>query len=221
MNPTNRSHLIAVVVFGIAFAFVESSVVVYLRALYYPGGFSFPLKPMPAAHAIVELCREVATIVMLVAVGWMAGKSRWSRFGYFMIAFAVWDIFYYVWLKVLLNWPASLFDWDILFLIPIPWIGPVIAPCLVSLLMIATGVIMILKEENAQFHPPLSAWITAGIGTVAMLYSFILDTNATLNLQPPQPYRYEFLIAGLVLCTWGLIRSTKGGLNKSRNEKGG
>ena len=32
-----------VVVFAIAFAWVESAVVVYLRKIYFPGGFSFPL----------------------------------------------------------------------------------------------------------------------------------------------------------------------------------
>jgi hypothetical protein len=32
-----------VVVFSIAFAWVESSVVVYLREIYFDGGFSFPL----------------------------------------------------------------------------------------------------------------------------------------------------------------------------------
>jgi hypothetical protein len=221
MNSTNRSHLVWIVVFGIAFAFVESSVVVYLRALYYPGGFSFPLKLMPAAHTVVELCREIATMIMLVAAGWMAGKSRWSRFSYFMIVFAVWDIFYYVWLKVLLDWPTSIFDWDILFLIPVPWVGPVIAPCLISLLMIIAGILIISKEEKSSFHPPASSWIAGGAGTLALLYSFVHDTNATLNLQLPKPYRYEILIAGLILCSWGLLRSTNGSPHNSRSTQVG
>jgi hypothetical protein len=219
MNPTNRSHLIAVVVFGIAFAFVESSVVVYLRALYYPGGFSFPLKLMPSGHAIVEICREVATIVMLVAVGWMAGKSRWSWFGYFMIAFAVWDVFYYVWLKVLLNWPVSIFDWDILFLIPIPWIGPVIAPCLISVLMISSGVFIIRREQVSDYRPPLLSWVIGSLGTLVILYSFTRDTDATIDLQLPKPYHYEFLIVGLILCTVALIRSGKANPHRSRDDE--
>ena len=124
---TSRTILL-VSVFAVAFALVESSVVVYLRLLYYPEGFAFPLKPALMSHVAVEVSREVATIVMLAVVGLIAGRSRWQRFSYFMIAFGVWDIFYYVWLKIMLNWPASLLDWDVLFLIPVPWIGPVVAP---------------------------------------------------------------------------------------------
>ncbi|MBK6833902.1 MAG: hypothetical protein IPG89_06345 [Bacteroidetes bacterium] len=66
---------------------------------------------------------------MLVGAGIIAGKTRLTRFAYFIIAFAIWDIFYYVFLYVLLQWPESLFTWDILFLVPVPWTGPVIAPC--------------------------------------------------------------------------------------------
>ena len=108
-----------IAVFGIAFGFVESSVVVYLRSLYNPEGFTFPLRVMSAEHLLVELIRKAATLVILAAVGMLAGSRRWEKFGYFLVAFGVWDIFYYVWLKVLLNWPAGLLDWDILFLIPL------------------------------------------------------------------------------------------------------
>ncbi len=209
MNTVIRNNVISIIFFAVAFAFVETSVVVYLRALYYPGGFTFPLKPMPVQHASVEFAREFATIVMLIAAGWTAGRSRWSRFSYFMIAFAVWDIFYYVWLKVLLNWPASLLDWDILFLIPVPWIGPVIAPCLISILMIVAGLSILRVEESISFRPSLRSWILGGIGTVVLLYSFMHDTDATLRLEPPQPYRYELLFAGLFLCTFALYHSVK------------
>jgi len=131
--------ILLVGVFAMAFAFVESSVVVYLRQISYPEGFAFPLKPGITSQIAVEVSREFATIVMLIAIGMIAGTNRWQRFSYFLIGFGVWDIFYYVWLKLILDWPSSLLDWDILFLLPIPWIGPVIAPVLVSLVMIAGG----------------------------------------------------------------------------------
>ena len=82
--------------FAIAFAFVESSVVVYLRAIYYPDGFTFPLRLIEQEHLFVEILREAATIIMLVAVGFLAGRTGWQRFGFFLICFGVWDIFYYV-----------------------------------------------------------------------------------------------------------------------------
>ena len=195
---SNTWSIVAFVsLFTVAFAFVESSVVVYLRALYYPQGFAFPLKLMSEQHVAVELIREFSTIVMLAAVGIIAGSSRWQKFSYFLIAFGVWDLFYYIWLKALLDWPATLFDWDILFLIPVPWIGPVIAPVLVSLVMIAGGMLVMRLEERKTFHPTPRLWATALLATGIVLYTFIVDTGATLHFQLPQPYRYELFVAGL------------------------
>jgi hypothetical protein len=195
-----NGKLIEVILFAIAFAFVESAVVTYLRAIYYPGGFSFPLRMLGTSHALVELAREFATIVMLVSVGMLAGSTRWQKFSYFLVAFGVWDIFYYVWLKVILNWPATLFDWDILFLIPLPWIGPVIAPVLISSVMVAAGLLIVRKEErDGAFHPPLSAWMISGLASLAILFTFMRDTGATLYSQLPQPYLYVLFVPALLL----------------------
>lgn len=208
----------SVSVFSVAFGFVEAAVVVYLRSLYYPDGFAFPLKWMSSAHVGVELARELSTILMLVSIGALAGKSRWSKFAFFCIAFAVWDIFYYVWLKILLNWPASLFDWDILFLIPIPWIGPVIAPVLVSVLLVLAGLVILHEERDGRvFSPPAGSWLLASAGVLVILISFVLDTPATLHGKLPQPYPYWLLTIGLALLCFSLWRSKRRvrGLNKS------
>ncbi|MEX0736796.1 MAG: hypothetical protein WD182_05090 [Bacteroidota bacterium] len=192
--------LAGVILFAIAFAFVESSVVVYLRALYYPEGFQFPLKLLGNHHLAVELAREGATLVMLAAVGMIAGVTRWERFAYFLIAFGVWDIFYYIWLKVAIGWPASILDWDILFLIPVPWIGPVIAPVLVSVLMIVAGFLILHRDHHhGAFRVPLKVWIIALAGTALILLSFTIDTAATLRQHPPEPYHYELFAAGIAL----------------------
>jgi hypothetical protein len=205
-----KAKLIEVVLFAIAFAFVESAVVTYLRAIYYPEGFSFPLRMLGTSHVLVELTREFATIVMLVSVGMLAGSTRWQKFSYFMIAFGVWDIFYYVWLKVTLNWPSTLFDWDILFLIPTPWIGPVIAPVLISIVMIAAGVLVIRKEErDGEFRPPLSAWLISGLGSLVMLFTFMRDTDATLYSQLPQPYLYGLFVPALLLTIFAMVLAFK------------
>ena len=181
-------------------AYVETMAVVYLRELLYPEGFSFPLKLMPLNLIAMELSRELASIVMLVAVAAIAGKKFWQRFGYFIILFGIWDIFYYIWLKVAIDWPSSLFDWDILFLIPIPWIGPVIAPVLVALLMVITGLsITSLFAQGYTFRPAALAWVLSAVATAAILFSFMRDTGATLYQQMPQPYMYGFLIVGLLM----------------------
>jgi len=186
--------------FGVAFALVESSVVVYLRALYYPAGFEFPLRLITMDHLSVELAREAATILMLVAVAALAGRTKWDKFGFFLVGFGVWDIFYYVWLKVFLGWPASLLDWDVLFLLPLPWIGPVVAPVLISLLMIYCGISIVHRLAAERFFAPgWKSWAFASVATAVLLASFMMDTDATLHEATPMPYMYELLAIGLLL----------------------
>jgi hypothetical protein len=144
-----------VVVFAIAFAWVESAAVVYLRKIFFDGAFRFPLlvKWEAGKHVIdplvrIEFGREIATVIMLIAVSWVAGKNRVQKFCLFIIAFGIWDIFYYVWLYVMVSWPKSLMTWDLLFYVPLPWVGPVITPLLISLAMVAAGSFMIYCDEK-------------------------------------------------------------------------
>lgn len=189
--------IIWVTIFAIAMAFAESAVVVYLRAIFYPEGFSFPLKAFTDYKIVVEVMREAATLFMLAAVAYLAGRKFWERFAYFMISFGIWDIFYYVWLKVLLDWPSSMFEWDVLFLIPLPWIGPVIAPVSIAVLMIVFGLCIVhsFQEDEDIKAAPLS-YVLAFSGTVIILYSFMYDLGATLYQQVPRPYKYELLVIG-------------------------
>ena len=165
-----------VILFAIAMGYLETSVVVYLRQLYYPAGFDFPLVVIPKAIAITEFWREFATIVMLVGISILCGKTKQTRFAYFIIAFAVWDVFYYVFLYVLLGWPNSMFTWDILFLIPVPWVGPVLAPCIVSFQMILFGLLIIYYEEKYKIIKiTASQWILLISGVVIIIISFTTD----------------------------------------------
>jgi hypothetical protein len=136
--------------FAVAMAFLESAVVVYLRELYYPVEFRFPMAPITRHIAITELVRELATLVMLLAPGALITPRRLERFAWFIYCFGVWDIFYYVFLKAVLDWPATLLDWDILFLVPVVWVGPVLAPCVVSVGLIAIGLLVL----RARGHDP-------------------------------------------------------------------
>ena len=196
---SSRSILL-VCIFAIAFAFVESSVVTYLRQAYYPEGFAFPLKPGIMPLIVVEVTRELATIVMLASVAMIAGRTRWQKFSYFLVAFGVWDLFYYVWLKIILDWPGSLLEWDVLFLIPVPWIGPVIAPVLVSIAMIAGGMLILKKEgQNEGFHASRTAIALTLGATALLLYSFMSDLDATIRFHYPKPYLYILLALGMIL----------------------
>jgi hypothetical protein len=163
-------------IFSIAMGFLESSVVVYLRELYYPSGFAFPLAQMSQNVAITEICREIATIVMLGSIGFIAGKNLRQKLAWFIYCFAIWDIFYYVFLKVLIHWPESLFTWDILFLIPVIWTGPVLAPLIVSITMILmAGIILYFDEKITRL---VIRWLTIILiitGSALVFTSFIWD----------------------------------------------
>jgi len=205
-----------VTVFSISMALVEAGVVIYLRALYYPEGFSFPLAILTTRHFIFEIARETATILMLISVSTLIGKRFWERFAYFLICFGVWDIFYYIWLKIAIGWPLSLLDWDILFLIPLPWIGPVVAPVTIAIMMILAGLfILFLFKRGYDFRPSFFAWVMTIIGTLVILYSFMRDTGASLHQHMPLPYRYEALIAGEIFYILAMFISWKNTVYKS------
>jgi hypothetical protein len=151
---TGRSlwmRLAVVAVWAIAFALVEAKVVYYLRKLFAlqydlrftPGDFHFPLDYLP-----YEQAREAATMVMLLVVGYLAGRTCWQRLAYWLFAFGVWDIFYYVWLYVLLCWPSSLGTRDLLFLMPGEWWAPVWVPVLVSCAFIAGGILILARSRK-------------------------------------------------------------------------
>ncbi|MFY9151610.1 MAG: hypothetical protein WAO52_06340 [Prolixibacteraceae bacterium] len=171
-----RSNFIWIGVFGIAMGALEAIVVVYLRQIYYPTGFEFPLKFIDPKMVMVEWLREIATILMLVAVGIITGKNRLEKFSYFLYAFAIWDIFYYLWLFILLGWPSSLFTWDILFLIPVTWIGPVLAPVICSFTMILLSVVFIFnKSAKSELKLKSVEWGLLFSGVILILYTFMSD----------------------------------------------
>lgn len=174
--PETRRKALWITVYAIAMGVLEAAVVIYLRKLYYPEGFSFPLRMVDTDIAIVELWREVATIVMLGAVGVLAGRTRSERFAWFIYCFGIWDLVYYGYLKYALGWPKSLLEWDILFLLPVPWYGPVIAPCIVAVAMCGialTAVRFTDRELDARMTPTERA--TMSVGALVIIVSFTID----------------------------------------------
>ncbi len=173
-----------ITVFGMAVGFMESAVVVYLREIYYPAGFSFPLKTMQGIPGVTELLRELSTLVILTSIAFLAGTNLRQRLAWFFYTFAVWDIFYYVFLKLLINWPESLNTWDILFLLPTTWVGPVIAPIVVSLTMILFAVVLLRIDRMQPFYKPgkLTLLLLMG-GAIVVFISFILDYSVFMISQ--------------------------------------
>jgi hypothetical protein len=186
--------------FGVAMAYLESAVVVYLREIYYPEGFQFPIKIIPQKMGLIEIGREAATLVMLLSVAFISGKGRWRRFAFFMVIFGFWDIWYYVWLKVFLNWPASFLTWDLLFLIPVPWAGPVLAPVIVSISLIGGGLIILhIEDSGFRFQLKKWEWLLFLMTPFLIFVSFVLDAPLVLRQGIPQFYHWEILATAEIL----------------------
>lgn len=176
MSSSLRSKLLTVTVFAIAMGLLESAVVIYLREIFYPEGFDFPLKPIPPDLAVAEVLREAATLIMLVAIGILAARTFSEGFAWFIYSFAVWDIFYYLFLYLFLEWPESLLTWDILFLIPATWTGPVITPLILTLLMILfAGIIFIHSDIGLKTRIVSREWIILSAGGLIVIWAFMTD----------------------------------------------
>ncbi|TET51417.1 MAG: hypothetical protein E3J64_06905 [Anaerolineales bacterium] len=209
MNSTGKRFL-WVSVYSTAAAFVEAVVVVYIRTLLnvtagYPplGSLLASLEP----YARIEMWREVATIVMLLAVGWMAGQRRSDRLAYGLFAFALWDIWYYVWLKALIGWPEALLESDLLFMIPLPWWGPVLSPVLVAVLICVNAVLAKVRMDQGRrlgFTPARAGAIV--LGALVAFYTFtsdalrvLLDGQLDWDKLRPEPFNWPLFLAALAL----------------------
>ena len=163
--------------YAVAMAWVEAAVVYYLR-LMINRIEPYQTEPFPKVAGLswFELVREAATLVMLLSVGILAGRAWRARWGYAALAFGIWDIFYYVFLKVMTGWPHSLFDWDILFLLPLPWWGPVMAPMLIAALMIFWGTLASqCGPDDSRLISEWRAWLVNFFGMGLALYVFMAD----------------------------------------------
>jgi hypothetical protein len=226
-SDTRKALLLGL--FGVAMGYVEAAVVVYLRRIYYPQGFAFPLNSAVLDRMfLVEPGRELATIIMLSTIAILAGRKRLERFAWFLFIFATWDVFYYVWLKVLLNWPPSLLTWDILFLIPLPWAAPVLSPVLVAASMAAWGLMLARSSHQppATSHQPghilrprLGEWLMTALGALAILGSFLsdyaavvmrsTDRAAQVAAHVPSSYPWWLFAFGLALLWAAFLRVSR------------
>jgi hypothetical protein len=162
--------------FAIAMGYLEAIVVVYLRELFYPGGFSFPLSSIPPNILFTEILRETCTLVMLASLAAAAARGFHLRLSYFLFTFGAWDVFYYIGLKTLLGWPPSLLTWDILFLIPITWTGPVLSPVVASLTMVTLSLLFInLLEKYGILRTGPLQWGLLILGALLIFITYIWD----------------------------------------------
>ena len=205
-----------VALYAVAMANVEAAVVVYLREIY---GIEDIVRDLPRTVdrlTAIEVGREAATIIMLLAVGWVAGRQVQDRLGHFVFAFGLWDIAYYLWLALFEGWPDSPLDWDILFLIPLPWWGPVLAPTLIAAMMCIGGAAAVYgADRGVRWRLTWRNAATAAVGIAIVLYTFMADAIAalpegteTVNRVRPSDFQWPLFAVGFVVMSWAGLRVT-------------
>lgn len=205
-----KRTLLSVILFGFVFGQVEAAVVVYLRTIAQPvrAHLGLPVgEPLPlfdpgqldGAQRLmyIELGREAGTLIMLAAVAWAAaGRNVRTWVAAFALAFGVWDLAFYFWLWAMIGWPASLYTWDLLFLLPVPWAAPVAAPVIVAASLAIGGAITLVREPEPA---PRSAWALLLAGAVVLLIAFMWDWRHWVAGGMPRGFPWALFAAGEVL----------------------
>lgn len=221
--------LTAITVYSIAMGYVEAALVVYLREMIFQNTQQmFPLRFVDPRLAMIETVREFATLVMLAAVATLAGKNRFDRIMYFIYAFAIWDLFYYVGLKLAVGWPPSFFTFDVLFLLPVVWVGPVLAPVLIAaVLAIGSAVVINVHEKVPGLKIKVLNISVFAVGSVIDLYSFtgpifnILFTSGPKGLESYTPRTFDWVLFGigyLIMCA-AVFKTISDSFHKMRSEE--
>jgi hypothetical protein len=210
-----RNAAFTVIVFAVAMAYLESAVVVYLqRALAMTPDQLFPLRRPDVVGdlAAIEVGREFATVVMLASVGCLVGRKWHDRLAWTAVAFGVWDIFYYAWLWVFIGWPHSPATWDVLFLIPVPWAGPVWAPVAVSGALIGFG-LAAAYQVRAGRTPGVESWHAAAAvgGGLVVVVAFTANSPALLSGGVPGWFPWPVFLGGMALAGWPALSSLRAG----------
>ena len=215
INMRSRT-LLWLTLFAIAMAYVEAALVVHLRQIYYAENLAaiFPLRLLTHHDLAIELAREVATIVMIVTVALLAVRDIGRRFAAFVFIFGVWDLFYYLWLKLLIDWPQTWLEWDVLFLIPWPWLGPWITPTMIALLFTIWGAWVLASKHKPRFTRLSGSVFLVGaiLGLAAFLWpAALLLPDGEQAFDGYQPGHFPWLLysVGFTAMTASLIASLR------------
>jgi len=201
-----RGRFAVTLLFATTMAYFEAAVVVYLRRLWELGALDVAVLSLSNRIVLTEVGREAASLVMIVSVAILVGRRSVERLGWVAIVFGVWDLLYYGFLRLLSDWPRSVFDWDVLFLIPRPWIGPVLAPALVSAALVTAGSVVVVREASGRpFRPGLREWLAALVGGVIVIGSFVTVSVPATPADDPEGFSWPIFLAGLLVALAGFF----------------
>jgi hypothetical protein len=209
-----RTTAVVVVAYAAATAYLEAAVVVYLQlALGAQVGAIFPLRPASEVGSLlaIEAGREAATLVMIGAVGLLVGRTRLERLAWSAVVFGVWDIGYYAWLYLFSGWPPSLDTPDLLFLLPVPWVGPIWSPVAVSVALVGVGLAAASALRSGR-RLAVARWHWgAGLGGgLIVVLSFTGDAPRLIDGGLPGPYPWPVFAAGMLLALAAAVAALRG-----------
>lgn len=209
-NPDSHSvktRLISVGLFAIAMGLLEAICVVYLRQILLPPDGSLNNIAFSNFDFTIEVIREITTLVILLTIAILAAYNWRTRLAMFFLAFGIWDIFYYIGLKIFLDWPATILEWDALFLVPVNWYGPVLAPVLISVYFIIVSIIIVLREATGKkLHITKPAILLQLLTFVVWYYSFTKDSSLISEFgYESATYSWLLFVLGIIFCSVGIF----------------
>lgn len=220
-----RANYAAIWALALAFGVVEGAVAVYLREIYVRDAglgltsrlpdLEVALVSLPEPLLALEIAREAFTIVLLAAVGWLAGRRLADRAGAFLLSFGVWDLVYYVVIWLFTGWPMRPGAWDILFLIPIPWVAPVWAPAFVAIVFIVFGSYLFFTPDLRRSYGVTDAAVLLA-ATLLTLASFLVESQAAAVHRVPERFSSWLYWPGVALGIFWFVRYEHAAAQRSR-----
>lgn len=197
--------LVWLAIFAVAFGYIEGAVAHYLRLHLYPGGFDDAVSLVVDRHTLaVEAGREICTLVLLAAVAALTRGPGLRRLASFVYIFAIWDLCYYAALRLFEGWPASLGDWDLLFLVPVPWFAPVLAPIAISAIGVVGAVsVHLLIDSRGRLALPWQGVALVNGALAAWEISFMAHGGPRTTF--PDHYEWKLFSLGVALALAGYL----------------
>jgi len=203
-----RANYSAIWALALAFGVIEASVAIYLREIYVRDAslgassrlpnLEVTLVSLPEPLIALEIAREACTLILLAGVGWLSGRRFAERAGGFFLAFGIWDLAYYGVLWIVLGWPTRLTAWDVLFLIPIPWVAPMWAPAFVALLFVLAGSYLYWTPDYERRYGWTDATALAASGLLT-LAAFLVESQAAVVHRVPERFPVWLYWSGLAI----------------------
>jgi|GEM_PF-5158584 len=182
--------LIALMIISVSFGYLEG-IITYLLKISKYNMSEIYLKPL-----YIEMLKEILILFIIIFLLQFTKGPFLRRTANFFYMISIKCIAYYSTLFILKGFNFNLFTLDIFFIIPIPFVAPVIAPIIISvLLIVAAFTIHIIYELIGIFKANWKMILCILLSTAAWIFSFI--NNSYDN--------HSYSLANWILFIFGIL----------------